>query len=232
MKAVERTESLTPAQLTFALLGVGAGAVLPSLVIGISVIASDNGDFLVGPKLWIGAKWWCVIGMGLCVLGGSLAAVGLSGVPLGWWRSESRLTNILMVLAGAACVFSLEAYVISTGGPVLSVFSFYYLYIPVVVGITFPRLHTVCTGAVCWAFCIFALWLTWDTITWRSSAKLMGTTPHNMVYAFLFSVQMCITIFMIYLNQGNQEVIPAESRPVNERLNVGDETGLHGAGAK
>jgi hypothetical protein len=132
----------------------------------------------------------------LCVLGFILALFGL-------WGAEWGLTNSLMLLAGAACVLSLQAFVISTGGPILSVFSFYYLYIPVVVGITFPRNLTVWTGVVCWTMCIIALFLTRNSTTWRSSAQLMGTRLHSTVYAIIFTVQMVVTIAMIYLGDSN-----------------------------
>ena len=118
------------AQLIFVFLGVGIGAVVPSLFVGAFVILSEDGNFLVGPHRWMSAKSWYVVGMLLCVVGFILALVGIL-TNVGW-------TNFLMLSAGALCVLSLEAFVISTGGPILSVFSFYYLYIPVVVGITFP----------------------------------------------------------------------------------------------
>jgi hypothetical protein len=196
-------EGPTTAQVIFATLGVGIGAVVPSLLVGTFVIISDDDkNFLVGPHLLISPKYWCGLGMALCLVGGGLAGLGLWGAAFGLWAAGSDLTNILMLLAGAICVLSLEAFVISTGGPILSVFSFYYLYIPVVVGITFPRLLTVCTGVVCWLMCILALYLMWDPTTFRSSAQQMGTRLHSIVYAILFTVQMVVTIAMIYLGHG------------------------------
>jgi hypothetical protein len=191
-------------QFIFAFLGVGVGGVLPSLVVGAIVMFSEDKKFLVGPRLWISATTWFGLGMILCLVGGGLAGVGLWGAGFGLWGAESGLTDILMLFAGAICVLSLEAFVISTGGPILSVFSFYYLYIPVVVGITFPRNLTVLTGVVCWIMCIVALCLMWNPATFRSSAQLMGTRHHSIAYAVIFTVQMFVTIAMIYLGQGSQ----------------------------
>jgi hypothetical protein len=183
------------AELYFVFLGVGVGAVIPSLVVG--GLAVFERSFLVGPHRWMSAPSWFLVGMGFCLAGFILALLGiLTG-------SGPDLTDRLLLLAGALCVLSLEAFVISTGGPILSVFSFYYLYIPVVVGITFPRALTFWTGVVCWAGCIAALLFTQDSTTWRSSAQLMGTRLHSIAYGFLFSVQMIVTIAMIYLGQSN-----------------------------
>lgn len=186
-------EGTPTAELIFVFLGVGVGAVVPSFVVGMFAIKEKS--FLVGPDLGLSAQSWCQVGMGFSLAGFLLASFGIVGGD-GW-------TDVLLFLAGAACVIGLEAYVISTGGPILSVFSFYYLYVPVVVGITFPRNLTVLTGAVCWVLCIAALWLTRDGTTWRSSAQLMGTPHHSFVYGTLFSVQMVVTIAMIYLGQSN-----------------------------
>jgi hypothetical protein len=213
----ERTEEPQSTQIDqnqsrFASLGVGVGAVFPSLIVGTFVIWDKS--FLAGPHLWIDPEGWYALGVALCFVGFALAQVGIN-LPAG-----SGLTSILMLLAGAISVLSLEAFVISTGGPILSVFSFYYLYIPVVVGITFPRSLTVYTGIVCWIMCITALWLTWDPTTWRSSAQLMGTTLHSIVYGIIFTVQMIVTIAMIYLGQGNQGLIPVEPSPIKRGARI------------
>jgi len=213
-EVAERTEELQTAQISknqkrFASLGVGVGAVIASGLVAIFAVYDRN--FLVGPHLLVGPELWYGVGMALCLVGFGLAQLGIN-LPEG-----SRQTDRLMLWAGAICVLSLEAFVISTGGPILSVFSFYYLYIPVVVGITFSRKLTSWTGVVCWAGCIAALLFTLDSTNWRSSARLMGTGPHSFVYGMIFTIQMFVTIRMIYLRQGDQGMIPVESQPLKER---------------
>jgi hypothetical protein len=198
-----QTAQISENQRRFASLGVGVGAVIPSVFV--AIFALHDRSFLVGPHLLIGPEYWYEAGLALCLVGFGLAQVGIN-LPAG-----SGQTDRLMLLAGALSVLSLEAFVISTGGPILSVFSFYYLYIPVVVGITFPRRLTFWTGMVCWGMCIFALGLTWDPTTWRASAQQMGTELHSIVYAIIFTVQMFVTIAMIYLGQGDPGPIRVKS---------------------
>jgi hypothetical protein len=112
------------------LYGYILGGILPVSIVLIPEILSkanlipDNLEFLLTPGVLL-----LVFGMALILTAQHICI------------NHPKTATSLLYLAAIIILLSLNLFVCATGGPIISQFSFFFLYLPLIVAIVFPRLR-------------------------------------------------------------------------------------------
>jgi len=203
--------------LRFTTLGILFGGFIPA------------GMFLFSN--WVGTKYFdspiiaselpYYIGFGTLMI-----AAGLS-YAASCFNNQKRTDRYLMY-AGALSIVSLTGLVAGTGGPMASVFSFHYLYIPVVVGICLresaqlPLRHSAykLSALLCWVSCVGCLIVLGFVPWFKPIVEAAGEIAHKPVYIlyylFIFSLQIGITVRIYFEEIGKTSGLPADRVQHNE----------------
>lgn len=171
-------------------LGVGVGGIVPGLVV---CAANSIQGFL--PERF----WHAFIGI-------LLAFIGLFSliVFLGWLaesRQNSKYIRVLLNIGAVGSVIFLGGFVITTGGPFLSPFSFHFLYIPVVVGrcLSVKEMKTACIGCgIAFLSCtVLDRWLVFHKLQLAHDLSEMGSKISYLIaYVCIFALQLWITYIL------------------------------------
>ena len=110
--------------------------------------------------------------------------------------------DALLWASGLGSLFSLNLFVLATGGPTQSVFAFHYLYIPVVVALHFSRGQFVWAALLCWITYGANLWYVRrpsQLELWAYAAKVCGYDSYLLLFGGIFTLQMFMTIAIYFL---------------------------------